>query len=125
LRLKPLADIDAHGYHQLAVEPYGGVLLHTWLDRDLSLAGRGALRSDGLPRTRLVDFERPLLRIPSLAIHLHREVNAEGLKLNAQTHPPPVPGLAGAPRLSDLLASELRAAGHGDVRSDDIVAYDL
>jgi aspartyl aminopeptidase len=125
LRVKPLPDVDAHGYRQLAVEPYGGVLLHTWLDRDLSLAGRVALRSDGLPRTCLVDFERPLLRVPSLAIHLHREVNAEGLKLNAQTHLAPVTGLESAPRLLDLLASELRAAGHGDVRSDDIVAFDL
>ena len=125
LRLKPLPDVDAHGYHQLAVEPYGGVLLHTWLDRDLSLAGRVALRSDGLPRTCLVDFERPLLRVPSLAIHLHREVNTEGLKLNAQAHLAPVTGLEGSPRLSDLLASELRAAGHGDVHGDDIVAFDL
>ena len=125
LRLKPLADVDAHGYRQLAVEPYGGALLHTWLDRDLSLAGRVALRGDGLPRTCLVDFERPLLRIPSLAIHLHREVNTEGLKLNAQTHLVPVTGLEGAPRLPDLLAAELRARGIGDVRGEDVVAFDL
>ena len=44
LRLKPKADLEAHGYRQLAVEPYGGVLLHTWLDRDLSIAGRITLR---------------------------------------------------------------------------------
>ena len=125
LRIKPLADAEAHGYRQLAVEPYGGVLLHTWLDRDLSLAGRVALRGDGLPRSVLVDFGRPLLRIPSLAIHLHREVQQEGLKLNAQTHLAPVTGLEGAPRLPELLASELRAQGHGDLRADDVVAYDL
>ena len=48
LRAKPLADVTAHGYRQLAVEPYGGVLLHTWLDRDLSLAGRVSVRhADG------------------------------------------------------------------------------
>jgi aspartyl aminopeptidase len=125
LRLKPLADAEAHGYRQLAVEPYGGVLLHTWLDRDLSIAGRVALRGDGLPRTVLIDFGRPLLRIPSLAIHLHREVNHEGLKLNAQTHLAPVTGLEGAPRLTELLASELRAQGHGDLRADDVVGFDL
>ncbi|HVN38453.1 MAG TPA: M18 family aminopeptidase [Myxococcota bacterium] len=125
LRIKPLADAEAHGYRQLAVEPYGGVLLHTWLDRDLSLAGRVALRGDGLPRSVLIDFSRPLLRIPSLAIHLHREVNQEGLKLNAQTHLVPVTGLEGAPRLAELLASELRAQGHGDLRAEDVVAFDL
>ncbi len=86
LRLKPAPDLSAHGYRQLAVEPYGGVLLHTWLDRDLSLAGRVAYESDGDLTTALVDFERPLLRIPNLAIHLNRDVNREGLKLNAQMH---------------------------------------
>jgi aspartyl aminopeptidase len=125
LRLKPLADGETSGYRQLAVEPYGGVLLHTWLDRDLSLAGRVALRGAGRPSTRLVDFRRPLLRIPSLAIHLHREINSEGLKLNAQTHLVPVTGLAGAPALAELLATELRAGGLDPVRERDIVGYDL
>ena len=46
LRLKPRADVGAHGYRQLAVEPYGGVLTHTWLDRDLSLAGQVTLREE-------------------------------------------------------------------------------
>ena len=54
LRIKPSPDVSAQGYRQLAVEPYGGVLLHTWLDRDLSLAGRVTLRSDSgvTPRRR-------------------------------------------------------------------------
>jgi aspartyl aminopeptidase len=126
LRLKPLADAAAHGYRQLAVEPYGGVLLHTWLDRDLSLAGRVALRTDGtLPRTALVDFARPLLRIPSLAIHLNRELHQEGLKLNAQSHLVPVTGLEQAPPLAELLASELRATGHAELRAQDVVGFDL
>src|SRR5262249_13635924 len=45
LRLRPHPDDSSHGYRRLAVEPYGGVLLHTWFDRDLALAGRVALRS--------------------------------------------------------------------------------
>src|SRR5262245_34712492 len=125
LRLKPLADVSAHGYRQLAVEPYGGVLLHTWLDRDLSLAGRVVLRADGAPRTQLIDFRRPLLRVPSLAVHLPREGRSDGLKLNAQTHLAPVSGLADAPPLPELLASELRAQGIADVRPADVLGFDL
>ena len=48
LRIKPIPDVHTDGYHQLAVEPYGGVLLHTWFDRDLSLAGRIALEDPDL-----------------------------------------------------------------------------
>jgi aspartyl aminopeptidase len=125
LRLKPLADVTAHGYRQLAVEPYGAALLHTWLDRDLSLAGRVTLREAEALRTVLVDFDRPLLRIPNLAIHLQRELRSEGLKLNAQTHLVPVAGLEEGPELRDLVASELRAQGLNDVAREDVLAFDL
>ena len=125
LRLKPLADLTGHGYRQLAVEPYGGVLLHTWLDRDLSLAGRVTLREDGEPRTLLLDFERPLLRVPNLAIHLQREIRTEGLKLNAQTHSVPIVGLEDAPPLRELLASEIESRNAGRVTPDEILAFDL
>jgi aspartyl aminopeptidase len=126
LRVKPRPDVDAHGYRQLGVEPYGGVLLHTWLDRDLTLAGRVALRNgESATRTVLLDFGRPLLRIPNLAIHLQREIREEGLKLNAQTHLLPVAGLEGAPPLAELLATELRAQGIADAAPDDVLAWDL
>ncbi len=107
LRIKPRPDIDADGYRQLGVEPYGGALLHTWLDRDLSLAGRVTLRGAPEPRTLLIDFARPILRIPNLAIHLQRELNKKGLKLNAQQHMAPIFGLEELPPLRELLASEL------------------
>ena len=129
LRIKPNPDVRAHGYHQLAVEPYGGVLLHTWLDRDLGLAGRVSLRSQGEPATRLVDIARPLLRVPSLAIHLFREIHQEGLKLNAQQHMAPLLGLGDAQTLIALLADELSGSGDAvapeDVLAWDLMAYDL
>jgi aspartyl aminopeptidase len=125
LRLKPLADVAAHGYRQLAVEPYGALLLHTWLDRDLSLAGRVTLRETEGLRTVLLDFGRPLLRVPNLAIHLQRELRTEGLKLDAQTHLVPVAGLEGGPELRDLVAGELRAQGRGEVAREDVLAFDL
>jgi len=119
LRVKPNPELKQVGYRQLGVEPYGGVLLHTWLDRDLSLAGR-ALLADG--SARLVDFGRELLRVPSLAIHLNRKVNTEGLKLNAQKHMAPIVTLNddGGIDLRALLAEEL-----GDVKDEDVLAWDL
>jgi aspartyl aminopeptidase len=125
LRAKPRADVAAHGYRQLAIEPYGGVLLHTWLDRDLSLAGRVTLRDGGGARTVLIDFARPLVRIPSLAIHLNREIRESGLKLNAETQVIPVLGLDGAPSLAALVATELRAQHVADVSPEQILAHDL
>ena len=125
LRIKPRPDVDADGYRQLGVEPYGGALLHSWLDRDLSLAGRVTLRGEFEPRTVLIDFARPILRIPNLAIHLQSELHKEGLKLNAQQHMLPIIGLEDSPNLRDLLASELRAQNQSKVDASDVLAFDL
>ena len=137
LRIKPHPDVYEHGYHQLAVEPYGGVLLHTWLDRDLSLAGRVFLK--GAPRgkskgtarsSRLVRFDEPLLRIPNLAIHLYREIRTEGLKLNEQRHLVPVAGLGSEAALFDRLAkalseTEKKKISPADILSADLMTFDL
>jgi aspartyl aminopeptidase len=125
LRLKPSADRDAQGYRQLAVEPYGGVLLHTWLDRDLSLAGRVTVEGAVGVETHLVDFGRPLLRVPNLAIHLYQELREVGLKLNAQQHMAPLLGLEGSPGVRELIATELRAREQVDLRPDAILSFDL
>ncbi|MCF6524084.1 M18 family aminopeptidase [Streptomyces sp. JJ36] len=117
LRVKPLPDTGAHGWRQVAVEVYGGTLLNTWLDRDLGLAGRLTLK-DG--STRLVNVDRPLLRVPQLAIHLDRQVN-DGLKLDRQKHMTPVWGL-GTPREGDLLAF---LAEEHDLPADGIAGWDL
>ena len=64
------------GYLRLNTEPYGGMLMAPWLDRPLSLAGRVAVRlADGTIASRLVDLDRDLLVIPSVAIHMDRSVN--------------------------------------------------
>ena len=126
LRIKPAPDATRHGYRQLGVEVYGGVLLSTWLDRDLSLAGRVLVERDGEVASELVDFGRPLLRIPNLAIHLNRTVNSEGLVLNPQTHLAPILGLARAesPSLSHLLASELSARAR-NTSAEHVLGFDL
>ncbi len=128
LRLKPNTQVLRNGYHQLGVEIYGGVLFSTWLDRDLSLAGRVVLGgSGGRLSHHLVDFRRPLLRIPNLAIHLNRGVNTDGLKLNAQEHMVPVLGLerSGPVDVRALLVEELARAGGTRVEPGDILGFDL
>ena len=125
LRVKPNADVDAHGYRQLAVEPYGGLLLHTWLDRDLSIAGRVTLSDEDRPRSVLLDFGRPLVRIPNLAIHLNRELRTDGLKLNQQNHAIPIAGLEGVPDWKEVVAAEIRAQGIANVEVQHILAFDL
>ncbi len=129
LRIKPRPDLKAHGYRQLAVEPYGGALLHTWLDRDLGLAGRVSIATAGDPRTVLIDLRRAVARIPSLAIHLYRELRTDGLKLNEQTHLAPVIGLESTGELAALLSEELAAqaidTGEDAVAPRDILAFDL
>ncbi|MBX9606369.1 MAG: M18 family aminopeptidase [Gammaproteobacteria bacterium] len=95
LRLKPNAIVEQAGYVKCGVEVYGGVLLNPWFDRDLSLAGRVTLRDKrGALVSALIDFERAVAIIPSLAIHLDREAN-EHRSINKQTMLPPVLALAG------------------------------
>lgn len=88
LRLKPKASISGDGLARLGVEVYGGPILATFTDRDLSLAGRVVFRTAAHQETRLLRFDQPLLRLPNLAIHMNRDVNEKGLKLNKQTELP-------------------------------------
>lgn len=122
-KLKPRPDLGTAGWLELGVEIYGGPLWNSWLDRDLGLAGRLALY-DGT--TVLVDIDRPLLRIPQLAIHLDRQVNSGGLTLDPQTHIRPVWGI-GTPtdgRLIELVAEEAGVAA-ADVAAFDLILRDV
>ncbi|MDX6327665.1 MAG: aspartyl aminopeptidase [Streptomycetaceae bacterium] len=118
LRVKPRPDSGAYGWRQVAVEVYGGALLNSWLDRDLGIAGRLALR-DGT--TQLVAVNRPLLRVPQLAVHLDRGVNENGLTLDKQRHMQPVWGLGGVDEgaLIRYLAQEVGIA------ADTVTGWDL
>lgn len=89
LRIKPNPVKRCQEWLTLGVEVYGGPILPTFTDRDLSLAGRVVIRDDDGNLTRkLVRFEQAIVRIPNLAIHLNRTVNEDGLKLNPQTELP-------------------------------------
>lgn len=124
LRIKPRPAEDAAGMVRLGVEVYGGPLLATFADRDLSLAGRVNVRSiDGFS-THLIRFEEPLLRLPNLAIHMNREVNEQGLKFNKQTEIPLLlglsePGIPADARFRQLIAEQL------DVETPDLLTWEL
>ncbi|MGZ8143934.1 MAG: M18 family aminopeptidase, partial [Methylosarcina sp.] len=89
LRIKPNAANCSDGLVRLNVEVYGGPILATFSDRDLSLAGRIAYRDGhGQIASHLVRFDEVLLRLPNLAIHMNRTVNEDGLKFHRQTELP-------------------------------------
>jgi aspartyl aminopeptidase len=123
LRVKPRPDLGSAGWRQVAVEIYGGPLVNSWLDRDLGLAGRLSLR-DGTHR--LVNVDRPLLRVAQLAIHLDRGVNDNGLALDKQRHLQPLWGLGEVHDgdLIEFLAAEAGIAA-GDVTGWDLMTHDV
>lgn len=89
LRIKPNAATSTDGLLRLGVEVYGGPILATFADRDLSLAGRVSYKNEqGKVTSQLVKCDKPLLRLPNLAIHMNRTVNEEGLKLHKQQELP-------------------------------------
>jgi aspartyl aminopeptidase len=129
LRLKPKTALAGEGVARLGVEVYGGPILATFTDRDLSLAGRVVLRTAANQEARLLRFEQPLVRLPNLAIHMNREVNEQGLKLNKQTELPLILGLLGEgddaeAQLRKLLADAAQADA-ADLLGWELTVYDV
>ena len=122
LRLKPQAPHAAEGLSRLGVEVYGGPILASFADRDLSLAGRVAVRQGAAHATRLVRFERPLVRLPNLAIHMNREVNEQGLKFNKQSELPLLLELAGG---DPVQAFRQRLAGTLQCEAEDVLNWEF
>ena len=127
-KIKANAEIVVENkYVKLNIEKYGGMLINPWFDRPLSVAGRVIIKTDEGIRTRLVDIDKDLLIIPSLAIHMDRDAN-QGHKINAQTELLPLFTDAGdkekvedknKSRLLHLIAAEL------GVKEEDIIDTDL
>ena len=116
-KLKPASARTINGYATLNVEKYGGMIMSTWFDRPLSVAGRAIVNTGAGFESRLVNLDRDLALIPNVPIHFNREVN-DGVKLNAQVDMLPVYGAAG----SDLTALVAAALG---VRKEQIAGADL
>ncbi len=124
LRLKPSSEYTQEGYAQLGVEVYGGVLLNSWLDRDLGIAGRVLVREGGEVASRLVSIAKPLLRVPQLAIHLDREVNEKGLVLDKQEHMAPIYGLAATRSMARVIADAV-GVEPDQILKTDLMLFDL
>lgn len=113
-RLKPVPSTKRAGWLSLNAEVYGGPLLNSWLDRDLRIGARLIL-GDG---SEALSVTGAVARIPQLAVHLDRKVNAEGLKLDAQQHTHAVLGLEDAPGVFELLARDA-GVDAGEIRAFD------
>ncbi len=124
LRIKPQASVIKDGYGVLNIESYGGLILSSWQDRPLSIAGKITLKGQDAfhPQVRLVDFAKPLLTIPELAIHMNRKVN-EGVALKKQKEMLPLMAVLGKDGDKNFfdhwLARELGC------EPDEILAYEL
>lgn len=117
--------LSENKYIKLNTEVYGGPLLYTWFDRPLGIAGKVALKGESTlkPRVELININRPILIIPSVAIHMNRNVN-EGFAVNKQKDTLPLLGLINEKFEKDnylikILAEELK------VEADEIIGFDL
>lgn len=122
-KLKENAEIEACGhYAKLDVERYGGMILNTWLDRPLSVAGRVLVKTENGVETRLVNIERDLALIPNVAIHMNRAAN-DGYKYNPAVDLAPVWGDIAARGTLKALLAEACGAREEDIAGSDLLLY--
>jgi aspartyl aminopeptidase len=125
-RVKPDPERTTDSLTTLGVEVYGGPILATWFDRDLGIAGKLVLESEGRLEQRLFDLRRPLCRMTTPAVHLNRTVNKEGFKVNEEDNLPPIlTGIEGG--LDRLLEEAAASAGVGreKIASWSMEPYDI
>ena len=118
-KLKENAELRDNGYIRLNTEKYGGMLMATWFDRPLSVAGRLFVRENGAIAEKLGNVDRDLLVIPSVAIHMNRNAN-DGMKYQANIDT--VPLFSAEDPDAAILPLAAEAAG---VRPEDVLGQDL
>ena len=118
LRVKQHPDRFVSGWQIVALHPYGGAWLNSWLDRDLGVSGRVSVRTGGTVDHRLVRIDEPILRVPQLAIHLAEDRKA--VALDPQRHVNAVWGVGNGPRSFLGYIAE-----HAEVDVDDVLGADL
>ena len=127
LRVKPHADLYRDGYWQVGVEVYGGVLLNPWFDRELSLAGKVSfLDAEKNLQHKLINFEKAIAMVPSLAIHLDKEANTKRA-INKQTDLPVLLSMLpkeGKPVFKTLVLQQLQKQ-YPELDAAEILDYEL
>ncbi len=125
LRVKPRPNLSRAGWQLLGVEVYGGPLLNSWLDRDLGLSGRVVVRDKTGTTEHLLVISDPILRVAQLAVHLDRDVNESGVKLNPQQHLAPIWGVGSEPGDFAALLAETLGCDPADILAWDVMTHDL
>ena len=117
-RIKEMPEMKEGHYVKLNTEKYGGMLMAPWFDRPLSIAGRAIIKTKNGIETKLVNLDKDLCMLPSLAIHMNREAN-DGYKYNPQKDLLPLVSMDENFKLKKLVADSL------SVKEDDILGSDL
>ena len=112
----------AEKYVKLNVEKYGGMLMSTWFDRPLSIAGRALVKTETGVATKLLNIDRDLLVIPNLAVHMDRTVN-DGMKYNPQVNLLPLYGDAASKDTFNKLVAEACGTAEENIISTDLFLY--
>jgi aspartyl aminopeptidase len=123
LRIKQHPDRQIAGWQVVAMEPYGGAWLNSWLDRDLGVSGRLSVREGAGIAQQLVRIDDPVLRVPQLAIHLAED--RKSLTLDPQRHVNAVWGSGGGARSFIGYVAEQAGIDPEDVLGLDLMTHDL
>jgi aspartyl aminopeptidase len=123
LRVKQHPDRNVSGWQVVALQPYGGAWLNSWLDRDLGICGRLSVRSGHSIDHRLVRIDEPILRVPQLAIHLAED--RKSVSLDPQRHVNAVWGTRGGTRSFMAFVAERAGVAASNVLGFDLMTHDL
>ncbi|MGE2716364.1 M18 family aminopeptidase [Mycolicibacterium litorale] len=123
LRVKQHPDRFVSGWRIVALQPYGGAWLNSWLDRDLGLSGRLSIRVGDRIEHRLIRIDEPILRVPQLAIHLSED--RKGVSLDPQRHVNAVWGVGGAARSFLGYVADRAGVDEDAVLAADLMTHDL
>ncbi len=124
LRVKQHPDRFVSGWQVVALAPYGGAWLNSWLDRDLGISGRLSVRSaDGAIEDKLIRIDRPILRVPQLAIHLAED--RKSVSLDPQRHVNAVWGVGSGPRSFLKFVAEHAETDAAELLGFDLMTHDL
>ncbi|OBB93120.1 M18 family aminopeptidase [Mycobacterium sp. 852002-40037_SCH5390672] len=123
LRVKQHPDRAVAGWRVVALEPYGGAWLNSWLDRDLGISGRLSVRDGSGVDHRLVRIDEPIMRVPQLAIHLAED--RKSLTLDPQRHVNAVWGVGETARSFVEYVADRAGVAATDVLAADLMTHDL